>query len=231
MLHALIFDFDGTIADTETLHMRAFQQVLAEEGAMMTDEDYYTYYLAMNDRDCIMAVCHDKGIALDPAKLGELTRRKAIYYNCFLQEHPPFFPGVLSFVQEAAAVYPLAIASGALRREILSILDGVGLIDAFVGIITAEDVVHGKPDPEAFLKAIALINRQTNQSIQSGACLVLEDSIHGVAAAKLAGMRCVAVTNSYPADRFSEADQVIASFEGYHLADAERLFSRLGKSG
>ena len=224
MLEALIFDFDGTIADTETLHMKAFQRVIAEEGLSMTDEDYSTHYLAMNDRDCIAAVYCDRSTSLTSAKLGDLTRRKSTYYNLFLRDRPVFFSGVVSFIREAAAVYPLAIASGALRHEIFSILKGVDLLDAFVGIISAEDVVRGKPDPEAFLKAMTLINRQTNRSIQPAECLVLEDSLHGVAAAKAAGMRCVAVTNSYPADRLSEADQVITSFEGYHLATAEQVF-------
>lgn len=225
MLKAIIFDFDGTIADTETLHMKAFQRVLSEEGLSMTDEDYYTYYLAMNDRDCITTVYHDRGTPLTSAKLNDLTKRKAIYYNLFLQEHPVFFPCVVSFIREVSAVYPLAIASGALRHEIVSMLGRIDLLDAFVCIVSAEDVVHGKPAPEAFLKAMTLINRQTNRSIQPAECLVLEDSTHGVTAAKTAGMRCVAVTNSYPADHLNEADQIITSFEGYHLADAERVFS------
>lgn len=219
MMKAMIFDFDGTIADTETHHLRAYQEVLSGEGVTLSDEDYYASYLAMNDRDCLRTVLEDRGIQVRPEKLADLCRKKADYYGVFLSEHPPFFPGVVTFIREMATLYPLAIASGALRDEITFILEGGGLDSAFVGIVSAEDVTNGKPDPEGFIKALDLINRQARRAILPAECLVFEDSIHGIAAAHAAGMNCVAIANSYPPSSLSQADEVVASLEGYKPKD------------
>lgn len=215
MMKAMIFDFDGTIADTETHHLRAYQQVLLGEGVELCDEDYYASYLAMNDRDCLRTVLQDRSIQIGPEKLADLCSKKADYYGVFLRNHPPFFPGVVAFIREMAVRYPLAIASGALRDEISFILEGADLADAFVGIVSAEDVTNGKPDPEGFVKALAIINRGADGTILPAECVVFEDSIHGIVAAHAAGMRCVAIANSYPASSLSQADEVITTLEGY----------------
>ncbi|HKP84611.1 MAG TPA: HAD-IA family hydrolase, partial [Blastocatellia bacterium] len=113
---------------------------------------------------------------------------------------------------------------GALRPEIELILGFGGVRDCFQVIVSAEDVARGKPDPESFLKALALINDRAGQAMSPRECLVIEDSIHGVHAAHLAGMLCLAVTNSYPEGELSEADLIIDSLAALTLKQAEALF-------
>ena len=224
MLRAIIFDCDGVIADTEPLHLAAFQQVLAEEGITLTEGDYYRYYLALDDRGCYTKAFAENEKSLTQEKLTELIARKASYIEPVMRAQVRLFPGVVEFIRESAMRYSLAVASGALRREIELILECGGVRDCFPTIVSAEDVTRGKPDPESFLKALALINERSGEQIAPGQCLVIEDSIHGIRAARLAGMRQLAVTNSYPKDQLSEADSVVDSLEGFSLKQAEMLF-------
>jgi len=224
MLRAIIFDCDGVIADTEPLHMATFQQVLAEEGITLTERDYYRYYLALDDRGCYTKAFSENGKSLTQEKLKELIARKASYVEPMMRAQVRLFPGVTEFIKVSAKQYPLAVASGALRHEIDLILECGGVLDCFQTIVSAEDVTRGKPDPESFLKALALINQRTGESIAPNQCLVIEDSIHGIRAARLAGMKRVAVTNSYTKDQLSEADSVVDSLAGLSLRQAESLF-------
>lgn len=224
MLRAIIFDCDGVIADTEPLHLAAFQRVLGEEGLSLAEGDYYDRYLALDDRSCFMRLYEERGRSLDPKRLNELIARKAAYLEPVIGEQLRIFPGVEEFVREAAANFPLAIASGALRREIELVLDAAHLLNCFCAIVSAEDVSKGKPHPEPFLKALALINEVRSEAIRPEECLVVEDSIHGVEAARAAGMRCLAVTNSYGRELLSEADLVVGSLAGLSLRQLEAIF-------
>jgi HAD superfamily hydrolase (TIGR01549 family) len=127
------------------------------------------------------------------------------------------FPGVVETVRRSATQYPLAIASGALRSEIEFVLERGAIRDCFQVIVAAEDVSECKPDPEGYLKALAQLNAALNAEIQAHECLVIEDSLAGIEAAKAAGMRCVAVTNSYAAEELNNADSVVKSLEGVEL--------------
>src|SRR4029077_3307931 len=109
----------------------------------------------------------------------------------------PLFPGVPGFVRDAAARVPLAIASGALGREIELILAQSGLGECFALIVSAEDVRAGKPSPEGFLPPLEGLRRH-RLNLAAAECLVIEDSQPGVEGARRAGMRCLAVTNSHP---------------------------------
>lgn len=224
MLRAIIFDCDGVIADTEPLHLAAFQRVLEEEGLSLAEGDYYDRYLALDDRSCFMKVYEDRGRSLDPNRLDELIARKAAYLEPVIREQLRIFPGVEEFVRRAAARFPLAIASGALRREIKLILESARLLDCFCAIVGAEDVSRGKPHPEPFLKALALINEARSETIRPEECLVVEDSIHGIEAAHAAGMRCLAVTNSYGRELLSRAEIVVESLAGLRLSQLEAIF-------
>jgi beta-phosphoglucomutase len=225
MLRAIIFDCDGVIANTEPMHLAAFQKVLAEEGIILTEEEYYQRYLALDDRTCFQAIFSGSGATLTQEKLSELIERKSEYLNPIMRDHLELFPGVEDFIRLVARRFPLAIASGALRHEIELILQHSGLHDLFQVVISAEDVAEGKPHPEPFLKALALINASQVETIQPWQCLVIEDSIHGVEAAHLAGMRCLAVTNSYSKEQLSRADRVVESLAGLSLKDLESLFA------
>jgi beta-phosphoglucomutase len=218
---ALVFDFDGVIADSEPLHLAAFQRTLAAEGITLTPEAYYARYLGFDDHDAIVEALRETGRPAAPDHVRALMAHKAEAFLALLRSEIRIFPGVREFVRAAAARVPLAIASGALRHEIELIVAHAGLADAFAALVSAEDVRAGKPSPEGFLRACDLLRGRVPDLVPA-ACLVVEDSRAGVEGARRAGMRCLAVTNSHRAEELADADLVVPS-----LADLqwERLTS------
>ncbi|MBI3357137.1 MAG: HAD family hydrolase, partial [Nitrospirae bacterium] len=149
-----------------------------------------------------------------------LMKKKAVAYLASIRDHLVIFPGVREFVEDAAATYPVAIASGALRPEIELILEQTGIRKAFRHITSAEDVMKGKPDPEPFLHALAGLNQQNaTAAISPDSCLVIEDSIPGIRAAKSAGMKVLAVANSHTVQDLHEAHAISHSLRETHLED------------
>jgi HAD superfamily hydrolase (TIGR01509 family) len=149
-------------------------------------------------------------------------------YRRMSQQELFLYPGVVEFVKKAQGWYRLAIASGAFRGEIKFALDKAGLRQAFPVIVSAQDVKNSKPHPEAFLLALQQINEKHPvpfPPVRPEDCLVIEDSIHGVEGGHAAGMKCLAVSNSYPKEKLTRADLVVASLEELELKDLERLWT------
>ena len=223
MLRAIIFDFDGVIADSEPLHFAAFQSVLAEEGIPFTEAQYYTDYIGMDDNGCFSAVMTTQCRAVPPELITSLIQRKSTYFHQHIKHSLRLFDGVVDFIAKVAKQWPLVIVSGALRDEIELILGGAGLRDAFRAIISAEDVHQGKPNPEGFLKGLDAVNRSVAQpTAKPEDCLVIEDSIPGVEGAVAAGMRCLAVSNTHPPNQLTHADAVTNSLAEYDIHSLER---------
>jgi len=220
---ALVFDFDGVIADDEPLHLAAFQRALAADGVALTAEAYYARYLGFDDHDAVVEALRDAGRPVTPERVQALMAAKAGHFLALVRDGVRIFPGVPEFVRAAAARVPLAIASGALRREIALILAQAGLTRAFAAIVSAEDVEEGKPSPAAFLGALERL-REGAPDLAAEQCLVVEDSRAGVEAARRAGMRCLAVTNSYPAEALGGADLVVTSLEEVTWERLEAIF-------
>ena len=225
MLRAVIFDFNGIIVDDEPVHFELFQQVLREQGIVLTEEDYYERYLGFDDRGAFTAAYRENGRALDEPELARLVDRKARYYKETIQSKMRVFPGVHSLVSALAKQLPLAIASGALRNEIETLLGALSLRGYFQVIVSAEDVRQGKPEPEIFLKALAQLNAATSPAppITAADCVVIEDSREGIRGARRAGMPCLAVTNSHSPDDLTEANAVVESLENVELSFLEKL--------
>ena len=223
MLHAVIFDFNGIIVDDEPIHFELFQKVFAEEGIDLTKDAYYARYLGFDDRGAFSFGYREHGRALSDVKLAELIERKAVYYQQAIRNHVAIFPGVKQLIAELAKSLPLAVASGALRHEIETILATAGLIQHFKAIVSAEDVQRGKPEPDIFLKALAGLNANNGSAIQAGECVVIEDSKEGIKGARRAGMKCLAVTNSHAAGLLGEADAIVKSLEEVGLANLSQL--------
>ena len=127
MLKAIIFDFDGVLADTEPLHFKMFQRVLHEEGLPLREQDYYQKYVGLDDKGCFQAVLSAHGRPASPETVRRLVERKAGLMLEQITITPVVYPGIENFVKRAADRYRLAIVSGALRHEIELILEGVGL--------------------------------------------------------------------------------------------------------
>jgi HAD superfamily hydrolase (TIGR01509 family) len=218
-LNAIIFDFDGVIADTEPLHFEGLRRTLADIGITLTERDYYADYLGFDDRGCILEALRVNRRAITPSLVHDLMQKKAAAYLASIQDHLVMFPGVRAFVEDAAAQYPIAIASGALRPEIELILEQAGIRKAFRHITSAEDVTNGKPNPEPFLHALAGLNRVCGSSLAPGACLVIEDSLPGIRAAKAAGMQVLAVANTHTVQDLHEAHAISRSLTDTSLAE------------
>jgi len=223
MLRAVIFDFNGIIVDDEPIHFELFQKVFAEEGIELSKPAYYARYLGFDDRGAFSFGYREHQRELSDAKLVELIERKAVYYQDAIRNHVAIFPGVKALVASLADQLPLAVASGALRNEIETILATAGLIQHFKAIVSAEDVERGKPEPDIFLKALAALNGHTGNTIQPSECVVIEDSKEGIKGARRAGMKCLAVTNSHPAELLGDASMIVTSLEEVGLAKLSQL--------
>lgn len=219
MLRAIIFDFDGVIVDSEPLIMALTQQMAALEGWTLTEEEYYRDYLALDDRGIVEHLYRTHGSAVDPVRRDELVRWKAKVYLQAVCDGLPPLPGAVEFVRQAARRFPLAIASGSLRNEVEHLLGKLQLREAFAALSTADDCERSKPDPCAYLTAMLRLNRLESfagQPLRPSECLAIEDAPAGIEAAHAAGMKCVAVAYSRPANELKRADWVFA-----RLADAD----------
>lgn len=231
MLRAILFDFNGVIADDETPHFVCFQQALQESGLALTNDEYYGTYLGMDERTCAEALLVRRDGFVDRALHARITARKADLFRDYTAAHPPpLFPGIERFVQDARRRFRLAVASGGRREQILAALRGTSIERAFDVIVSAEDVAVGKPDPFIYLHTLKLLNGAYPHPPLLGAaeCLVIEDSRAGILAAKAAGMRVVAVATTYPAEQLADALGVVQGLEGRRAADLERLLEGSG---
>lgn len=231
MMRAIIFDFDGVVADNEPIHYAMFHQVLGEIGLPLTEADYYAKYLGFDDKGCFTAVLAAHGRPAPPELIHDLIDRKARAYLAYIRDHLVIFPGVRELVREAATQHRLAIASGALRHEIEFILEQAGIQKEFEHITSSEDVQQGKPSPEGYLHALAALNRRTpagQEPLVPADCLVIEDSIPGIQAAHAAGMKVLAVANTHHVQDLREADAITHSLADVNLTELE---SRLWKRG
>src|SRR3990172_12873736 len=211
MIRAIIFDFDGVITDSEPVHLKMFQKVLSEMGITLNAKEYYEVYLGMDDKGCFTTILKSNGMGTAPQLIQSLIQKKTNYLMEYIKNDLFIYAGVVELVGSSRKDYLLAIASGALRHEIEFVLESAGICSAFNVIVSAEDVSEGKPNPECFNKALERLNEISSQPITTADCFIIEDSIAGIEAAKAAGIRCVAVTNTYGRDRLKMADIVVNS--------------------
>lgn len=217
---AVIFDFDGVIVDTEPLHYAAFQRLLEPLGLGFSWGQYVDTYMGFDDRDAFMEAFKANGTGLSPTDLQSYIDRKADLFQEIIRDGISAYPGVVDLIRSIrASRTPLAISSGALRSDIGPILETLGIADCFDVIVTAEDVARSKPDPECYRLAHARLNEFRRLDLTPGQVLAIEDTPAGISAAKGAGLRVIAVTNSYPAAHLSQADHIVET-----LDPAEILF-------
>jgi beta-phosphoglucomutase len=223
-LRAIVFDFDGVIANSEPLHYRGYRDVLAAEGIALAERDYYARYLGFDDVGAFEAIGRSSGVTWDHARIEELVARKAVRLEELERDVSVLFPGAGEVVRRAAAVVPIAIASGARRDEIVRVLTREQLSHCFTVIVGAEDTLVSKPAPDPYLHAVTLLSRASNGRLKPSECVAIEDSHWGLESARIAGLRTVAVTNTYSADELT-ADLTIASLSDIDLDRLARLCS------
>ncbi len=209
MLRAVVFDFDGVIANSEPLHLRAFREVLADAGIALTEQEYYAQYLGYNDVGAFQAVFADRGRRGTDTRIADLVARKAVRMEALARDHSVLFPGAAAAIHRLRAACPLAIASGASRAEILRVLEREQLASAFSVLVASEDTAVSKPAPDPYLRAVALLSEAVGHPLLPSECVAVEDSRWGLESARAAGLRTVAVTHTYPAEALSTAAEVV----------------------
>jgi beta-phosphoglucomutase len=224
-LQAVFFDFDGVIADSEPLHLRAYQAVLQADGIDLHKSDYYARYLGYDDLGLFEALAKDRHISLSDEKIDEWIAAKSSIVEEMLAGDAILFPGAAACVKMFAEQVPLAVASGALEPEIQIVLEHAGLRSYFAAIASASDGVRGKPSPDLYLLAMAKLKHRLPDPFDPAACIAIEDSRWGLEAAQRAGLRCVAVTHTYPAAELGNADLVVAALGDVTLSKIEALLS------
>jgi beta-phosphoglucomutase len=222
-LQAIVFDFDGVIANSEPLHLRAFQQTLAEDDLSISAQEYFSRYLGFDDVGVFAALARDRGIAISERHIAELVARKGVHLQQMLRAGEVLFPGAADFIRAAAAAVPIAIASGALRHEIEEILDATGLRSLFPVIVGSGDTPQSKPSPAPYLLAVGRLRERTRHELVARRCVAVEDSRWGLASARDAGLRCVGVTNSYPASELEGAELTVDGLNSLTIPMLERL--------
>jgi HAD superfamily hydrolase (TIGR01509 family) len=203
---AVIFDMDGVLVDSGAHHREAWIRMLGELGVAAPPG----FWRRTIGRPAVEAVPLLLGEPVGPAEARRLANRKHQHYVTLAARGMPAVPGVAAFVDMLRArAVPLAVATSARRSDAVELLGPLGLLDRFDAIVTAEDVTRGKPDPEVYLLAARRIDAEPES------CLVFEDAIVGVHAARGAGMRVVGVATAYEsADLLrAGAERVIATFE------------------
>jgi beta-phosphoglucomutase len=229
MLHAIVFDFDGVLADSEPLHFDAFRRVLAAHDVALTREEYDAKYLGYDDAGAFRAIYRDRGKPADAATIAALVDEKLHVFEHVVSGRNVLFPGAAACVQRLGASLPLAIASGALSQDINLILGGTGLREAFEVVVGAEQTERSKPHPDPYALAVRLLQQRGRVPAGASAvagCVAIEDSRWGIQSAKAAGLRCIGVTTSYTAAELTDADLVINSLDEVSLPQLTELVAR-----
>jgi beta-phosphoglucomutase len=215
----VVFDFDGVIADTEGLHLRAFQDVFEQHGWQLDERTYFDQYLGYDDVGLVVAFGRAHALALTPADVHGLVDAKTQLFASYLEAGEVIFPTAPACIGRLSVAYSLGIASGALKVEITSILQAANLLDRFPVIVAADDVTACKPAPEPYLKAAEALG------VEPSRCVAIEDSPAGLAAAKAAGMRTIGLTTTSPRHLLTDADLIL---DGLHQISAETV-AKLGR--
>ena len=209
MPKAILFDFNGVIVNDEPQHCEALIATLASYGYPLDRAGYYRDYLGFDDRECFRFTFTRMGRVPDEGLLQEAIERKAALYEQAIRASLVMVPGSEKFIQAAAEEgYRLAVVSGALRREIELVLGESQLRRHFDVIVAAEDVARCKPDPQGYRAACEALG------VPALRCMVIEDSLPGLEAARGAGIRCAMLATSHPATDLSGADIVWDDFLG-----------------
>jgi len=204
-MKAVLFDMDGVLSNTEPHHIDAFKELFRRHGVHLTNKDASTIFGRL-DEDIIRDLSRQHKVKANINKWYWEKRR--IVVNYLKKQKIPSFPDAIQLVKKAAKKYKLGIGTSSSHEELDIVLKRLGIKKYFQKILGREDVKNHKPHPELYLKLAGKLK------VKPSECVVIEDSIAGVIAAKRAKMKCVAVTNSYPASKLKKADLVVK-----HLAD------------
>lgn len=205
---AVIFDMDGVLLDSGAHHREAWRLLLEDLG-LAPAADFWRCTVGRPAEEAVPLLL-DRPVA--PAEAAALARRKREHYTRLAARGVQAVAGAPAFVTALLrADVPRAVATSATRGDVEALLAEIGVRAAFEVVVTADDVRWGKPNPEVYLRAAARLG------VGPTTCLVFEDAVVGVHAARNAGMRVIGVTTAHPARELlsAGAERAIADFEGF----------------
>jgi beta-phosphoglucomutase-like phosphatase (HAD superfamily) len=208
MVTATLLDFDGVLVDSEPVHLAAFNDVLAPHGITISEKEYVAKYLSLDDAGVFRSALSRGGTTLREEEVRACVAAKAPRFMARFEGAFRTFAGAAELVARRAGRGPVGIVSGALEHEIVFALEKMRMRDAVAFIVSAETSRASKPDPAPFLQGLEELRRLGHR----GGSVAVEDSTGGIASAKSAGLRCVAVAHSYPREALlaAGADVVVA---------------------
>jgi HAD superfamily hydrolase (TIGR01509 family) len=198
-----MFDFNGTLSDDERLLFSILSDLFAEQGRPLSEEVYFDRLAGLSDPEIVRSWLGEGHPEVD-AVLAERIDR----YRAQVADGSTVTPAAREAVLYAAERVPVAVVSGAHRAEVEPVLEAAGLAAALPVVVTVDDVRRGKPDPEGYLIALELLGGMPAADVT-----VFEDTEPGVAAAKAAGMRCVAVLGTLAPERLALADELAPALD------------------
>ena len=218
---AVVWDMDGVIADTAHYHFKAWQEVFQKRGVNFIEDDFKRIFGQRNDT----IIRNTVGGGISPSEVDIIAAEKEENYRKRVANNIKPLPGAMELISSLGENgVKMAIASSAPMENIQLVTLGLSINDCFQAIVWGREVTEGKPSPQGFLLAARKLE------VEPGNCVVIEDAVAGVTAAKRAGMKCLAVTNTHPAMSLAEADIVVDTLEVVSMDDLAKLFNSSGES-
>jgi HAD superfamily hydrolase (TIGR01509 family) len=196
----VIFDFNGTLSQDEPILCEIFGELFAEHGRPLSAQEYFDQLAGLSDPEIVRT-----WLGRDHPDVDEVIEQRIALYRARVADGSSVPEAVREAVRYAAERVPVAVVSGAARAEIEPVLGAAGLDGLIAAVVPAEDVAEGKPEPDGYLRALELLDGD----LEAREVLVFEDTEAGVASAKAAGMRCVAVLGTLAPERLAAADEIV----------------------
>ena len=210
-VRGVIFDFNGTLSNDEPILCEIFRTLFAQHGKPLSVEEYYDRLAGRSDPEIVRM-----WLGEDHPDVDEVIAQRTALYVAAVADGASVTGAVRDAVHYAAARVPVAVVSGAARAEIEPVLAAAGLAGAVMVVVSVDEVAAGKPDPEGYVRALELLD----DGLAARDVVVLEDTDAGIAAAKAAGMHCIAVLGTLKPERLAAADEIVDRVD---MALMERL--------
>lgn len=198
--YGVIFDMDGVLIDSFEPHKRSWQVMAREYGVTMTDEQFATTF-GQTSRDIIH---HFWGANVSDEQIRQMDTRKEEIFRELISHQVPVMPGAMELIADlSASGFRLGIGSSGPPENVRLVIDRLNLASVLSAYVTGADVTRGKPDPQVFLLTAE------RMKIEPARCAVVEDAVHGITAARRAGMKAIALTGTATREAFQDADLVV----------------------
>lgn len=218
---AVLFDLDGVIVDSEPVHLRAFQLAAKANDIDLTEAEYYRELIGYDDAGAWRRLFELRARPADDTTIRRIMDEKFAQMRRLLSNHEiEPLPGVRELIAALAPHCALAICSAAIRDEVMTILNGVGLAGFFRVVVCGDDVAVGKPDPAPYLLTLRRVAEMIGRSLRPEDCLVIEDAPAVVRSVRAVGFKTLGVATTRPIEDHSVADWAIHSLRREELCDA-----------